>query len=124
MGTGHLWRPPYARRTKARASLAAIGGPTFKHCTSRLRPRNLHVAIVRRDRRDGARFAIERLFAALPEKPRLRPVAHVDWKLDQVLRVTYPLPQTTLQLAYPGMSRDDPGFYAAYLMNRFSAGAR
>jgi zinc protease len=58
----------------------------------------------------------------LPDKPRLRPVAHVGWKLDQVLRVSYPLPQTTLQLAYTGVPRGDPEFYAAYLMNHILCG--
>ena len=34
----------------------------------------------------------------------------------------YDLPQTSLQLAYPGVPRDAPDFFAAYLMNHILGG--
>ncbi len=65
---------------------------------------------------------LDRLFGDLPEKPSLKPVNNVDWKLGQEVRVDYALPQTTLQLAYPGVARDAPDFFAAYLMNHILGG--
>jgi zinc protease len=46
----------------------------------------------------------------------------VDLKLGQEVRVDYDLPQTSLQLAYPGVPRDAPDFFAAYLMNHILGG--
>src|SRR5690606_14716342 len=34
----------------------------------------------------------------------------------------YPLPQASLQLVYPGIEREDPGFFAAFLMNHVLGG--
>ena len=65
---------------------------------------------------------LDKLFGDLPEKPSLKPVKDVDWKLGQEVRVDYALPQTSLQLAYPGVARDAPDFFAAYLMNHILGG--
>jgi zinc protease len=65
---------------------------------------------------------LDQLFGDLPEKPSLKPVNNVDWKLGQEVRVDYALPQTSLQLAYPGVARDAPDFFAAYLMNHILGG--
>jgi zinc protease len=85
--------------------------------------------------RDGLRVAVvgaidaqtlgrelDRLFGKLPEKQTLTPVADVDPKFAQRLQVTYDQPQTSLQMAYPGMKRTDPDFYAAALMNEILGG--
>jgi len=115
---------PYARRDEGtQASLAGITAADLHALHQAVFAREkLHVAVVGAIDADTARHEIERLFGSLSEKPRLRPVQHVDWKLDQQLRVNYPLPQTTLQLAFPGVPRDDPEFYAAYLMNQILGG--
>jgi zinc protease len=115
---------PYARPDDGtEASLAAIGAADLHAMHESLFARgNLHVAVVGAIDAETTRRKIEELFGALPETPRLKPVAHVDWKLGQQLRVAYPLPQTTLQLAYPGLARADPEFYAAYLMNQILGG--
>src|SRR5690606_23493837 len=42
--------------------------------------------------------------------------------LDQQLRVEYELPQTSLRLAYPGVERKAPDFFAAYIMNHILGG--
>lgn len=115
---------PYARPDDGtEASLAAIEAADLRVMHEAVFARgNLHVAVVGAIDADTTRLKIEALFGALPGAPRLRPVAHVGLKLDQRLRVTYPLPQTTLRLAYPGVARDDPEFYAAYLMNQILGG--
>ena len=49
-------------------------------------------------------------------------LADVIPRLDQEIRVPYDLPQTSLRLAYPGVPRDDPQFFAAFLMNHIFGG--
>ncbi len=66
--------------------------------------------------------ALDEVFGDLPEKADLTPVATVEPKLDQEVNVDYPLPQSTIQLVYPGIERDDPEFFAAYLMNHILGG--
>jgi zinc protease len=62
------------------------------------------------------------VFGALPAEPELTPVAEVTPKLAQEVRIDYPLPQTTIRLAFPGVKRDDPDFFAAFLMNHVLGG--
>ncbi len=83
---------------------------------------NLHVAIVGAIDAETVKRQLDKLFGDLPEKPDLKPVAHVDWKLGQAVSVDYELPQTSLQLAYPGVAREAPDFFAAYLMNHILGG--
>jgi zinc protease len=49
-------------------------------------------------------------------------VADVNPKLAQQIEVDYDLPQTTLQLAYPGVKRKAPDFFPAVLMNEILGG--
>lgn len=60
---------------------------------------------------------LDRIFGGLPAEPSLVPVADTAPKLAQEISIRYDLPQTGLRLAYPGVSREDPQFFAAHLMN-------
>ncbi|WP_229447796.1 pitrilysin family protein [Nitratireductor sp. B36] len=73
---------------------------------------------------DAERLAgvLDTVFGDLPEKAELQPVADIEPKLGQEIRVDYPLPQATLQLVYPGVKRDDPEFFSAYLFNQILGG--
>lgn len=115
---------PYARPDEGtEASLAAITADDL---------RGFHRAVFARERLlvsvvgaiDAAtlRDELDRLFGDLPATPVLKPVADMDWRLGGTVRVDYPLPQASLQLAYPGVRRDDPDFFAAYLMNHVLGG--
>ena len=115
---------PYSRPDEGtQASLTAITADDLRAFHKALFARgNLHVAVV--GAIDAATVAskLDELFGALPEQPALLPVNHADWKLDQRVAVDYALPQTSLQLAYPGVPRDAPEFFAAYLMNYILGG--
>jgi len=65
---------------------------------------------------------LDMLFGDLPEKQMLKPVADIEPKLAQHVEVNYALPQTSLQLAYPGVKRNAPDFFAAALMNEILGG--
>ncbi len=115
---------PYARRDEGtEKSLAAITAEDLRAYHRNVFAReNLHVAVVGAIDAETVKRELDKLFGGLPEKPDLRPVAKVDWKLGQEVRVAYALPQTSLQLAYPGVARNAPDFFAAFLMNHILGG--
>ncbi len=115
---------PYARPDEGtEKSLAAITADDLRAYHGRVFARdNLNVAIVGAIDAETAKRELDRLFGGLPEKSGLQPVEKVDLKLGQEVRVDYALPQTSLQLAYPGVPRDAPDFFAAFLMNHILGG--
>ena len=82
----------------------------------------LHVAVVGDIDAVTLKKELDRLFGDLPQKQSLKPVADIDLKLGQQLQVEYDLPQTSLQMAYPGVSRASPDFFAAVLVNQILGG--
>jgi len=110
---------PYGRRSEGTPeTLATITADDLRAAHKRTFARdNLKIGVVGAIGADALKGVLDRLFGALPAKAELTEVPHVTPKLDQVVRVDYPLPQTTIHLAYPGIERDDPEFFAAYLMN-------
>ncbi len=115
---------PYARRDEgSKESLAAIGAADLHEAHRRLFARGeLVIAVVGAIDAETLKRDLDRLFGSLPAEPELAPVADVSPRLDQEIRVPYDLPQTSLRLAYPGVPRDDPQFFAAFLMNHIFGG--
>lgn len=115
---------PYARRSEGtEASLATITVDDLEAQHQRLFARSqLRIGVV--GAIDAATLATEldRIFGALPAEPQLSPVATADLRLGQEISVAYDLPQSSLRLAYPGIGRKDPQFFAAYLMNEVLGG--
>jgi zinc protease len=115
---------PYARPDEGtEKSLATITADDLRAYHKAVFAREkLHVAVVGAIDAETVRRELDRLFGDLPEKPALKPVAKIDWRLNQQIHVDYELPQSSLQLAYPGVARDDPDFFAAFLMNHILGG--
>lgn len=115
---------PYARRAEGTAeSLAAITAQDLAALHARTFARkNLVVAVVGAIDAATLKTELDRVFGDLPAEPRLEPVDKAKLHLDQQVRYAYPLPQATLQLVFPGVERDDPGFFAAFLMNHILGG--
>lgn len=115
---------PYARQSEGTpASLAAITRGDLQAFHKRIFARsNLHVGVVGAIDAAALKTVLDKVFGSLPADASLVPVAPVTPKLGDALRVTYDLPQTSLQLAYPGVGRGDPDFFAAYLMNHILGG--
>jgi zinc protease len=82
----------------------------------------LHVAVVGAIDAKTLQQEMDKLFGGLPSQQTLRPVADTELKFDQQLQVTYDLPQTSVQMAFPGVKRSSPDFYAATLMNEILGG--
>ena len=115
---------PYARRDQGtEETLSAISPADLKAFHRRIFARGeLYVAIVGAIDEETAKQVLDRLFGDLPEKPELSEVADTELKLGQEIHVAYDLPQTSLQLAWPGIKRKDPDFFAAYVMNYILGG--
>lgn len=115
---------PYARRDDGTVeSLEAITPGDLTDFHRRLFARdNLHVAVVGDIDAEELGPLLDSVFGDLPETADLNEVETVEPQLDQTVRIDYDVAQSTLQLAYPGLTRDDPDFYAAYVMNHVLGG--
>ena len=115
---------PYGRRNEGTAeTLATITADDLRMAHGRMFARErLHVGVVGAIDAETLKLELDRLFGSLPEKAELAEVPDVEPRLGQEVRIDYPLPQTSIQLAYPGIDRKDPRFFAAYLMNHVLGG--
>jgi zinc protease len=115
---------PYSRRTDGTAeTLATITSADLKAVHRRLFARNdLTVAVVGAIDAETLGKVLDEVFGGLPEKADLTPVPDIQPKLGQQVQIAYDLPQTSLQLLYPGVERKAPDYFAAYLMNQILGG--
>jgi zinc protease len=115
---------PYSRREEgSETSLASITQHDLSTFHRKLFARgNLKIGVVGAIDAETLGRELDRVFGELPETPDLVPVDKATPKLGQEIDVTYELPQTMLRLAYPGIERKDPQFFAAYLVNHILGG--
>lgn len=115
---------PYARRADGTLdSLAALTAGDLRALHGRTFGREgLHVAVVGAIDAETLKAELDRVFGGLPAAQSLEPVAKAQLKLDQRVDYAYALPQASLQLVYPGVEREDPAFFAAFLMNHVLGG--
>jgi len=115
---------PYARRDEGNEqSLATITADDLRAFHKAIFAREkLKVSVVGAIDAETLKADLDKLFGSLPEKPTLTPIADVQPKLGQEVRVEYDLPQTMIQLAYPGVERTAPDFFGAVLMNHILGG--
>ncbi len=115
---------PYARPGEGTAeTVAGLTADDLRALHQALFARdNLHVAIVGAIDAETAGATLDRLFGTLPEHATLVPVADAAPEYGQDLQVEYPLPQTSIYLAYPGITHTDPHYFAAVLMNEILGG--
>lgn len=115
---------PYARRSDGTAeTLATITPQDLQELHGRTFARgNLNIAVVGAIDAETLKIELDRVFGALPQVPQLEPVGKAELNLAQLVRYDYKLPQATIQLVYPGIERDDPGFFPAFLMNHMLGG--
>ncbi|MES0809670.1 pitrilysin family protein [Roseibium sp. SCPC15] len=65
---------------------------------------------------------LDKVFAKLPEKGDLVPVVDLAPKFGEDVHQELAVPQTTILLGLPGITRDDPDYQAAYVMNHILGG--
>jgi zinc protease len=125
-----MWRKavygthPYARKSDGTAeTLAAIKADDLKGFHKAILARdNLHVGVVGAIDAETLKGILDKVFGDLPERAAVKPVPDVQLKLDQTIRVPYEQPETSIQMAYPGVARSDPEFFAVFLMNHVLGG--
>ncbi|MCR5858533.1 pitrilysin family protein [Mesorhizobium sp. J428] len=115
---------PYARPDEGtEATLATITPDDVRQFHGRVFARgNMVVGVVGAIDAETLKRRLDELFGDLPAEPTLSPVVRAEPKFAQQINVASNLPQTTLQLAWPGIERNDPQFFAAYLMNHILGG--
>ncbi len=115
---------PYARRGRGtEQSLSSITSDDLKTSHQRIFARdNLAVGIVGAIDEETAKRVLDLLFGNLPAKSNLAEVGDTAVQPGRRVHVEYDLPQTSLRLAWPGIKRKDPDFFAAYVMNHILGG--
>lgn len=116
---------PYARLDVGTAeSLRKITRADLFNAHAKLFARdNVKIGIVGALSKNQAAALISKIFDALPAKAQLRPIAFIDPHLGGLTTVHYAMPQTAINLFYPGVKRSDKDYYAAYLMNYILGGS-
>jgi len=115
---------PYARPSEGTPeTLKAITAEDLRAGYDAMFARNnLHVAIVGAITAEDAAKVLDDVFGSLPAEADLKPVPDIIPAIGQDLAVDYPLPQTSIFMAYPGVGLDDPDFFAARVMNEILGG--
>jgi zinc protease len=115
---------PYSRRSEgSEETLASITSEDLKAFHKAVFAREkLKIAVVGAIDAETLKSELDAIFGPLPEKPQLVEIPDVTPKLNQTVKVEYPLPQSSMQLAYPGVKRSDDDFFAAVLMNHILGG--
>ncbi len=116
---------PYGRPVSGTPeTLRAVTIDDLKNYTHRVLARqNLKVAVVGDIDAETLKPLLDRVFAALPAKPDLRPVANVvPAGLGRQIDVSLDVPQAVVDFGGPGIARKDPDFMAAYLINHILGG--
>jgi len=120
---GHPYGEP---GTGTQDSLAAITVDDLKEYVRNVFARDtLIIGIVGDLDAEKAGKVIDRIFGSLPEKASLKPVPPATMQgLGERVVVNLDVPQTVINFGAPGLSRDDPDFFAAYLVNHiYGAGS-
>ncbi|RFC65534.1 insulinase family protein [Fulvimarina endophytica] len=115
---------PYSRRTEGTLeSLDEIGASdldTFR--AQKFARDNLVVGVVGDITPERLKTVLDRVFGDLPQTAVLAEVPDVEPKFGDRVEIDLAVPQTLIQFTLPGMKRDDPQFFAAYLMNHILGG--
>jgi zinc protease len=118
---------PYGRPSNGtRESLEAITVDDLKAYVRNVFARDtLTIGIVGDLDAEKAGKVIDLVFGSLPAKAKLDPVAPAAMQgLGERAVINLDVPQTVINFGAPGLGRNDPDFYAAYVMNHiYGAGS-
>lgn len=115
---------PYERPVEGTAeTLISITKEDLENYRKRVFARdNLVVGVVGAISPDELKTALDKIFGDLPEKSNLKPVDEIKVKTGENVAIDFNTPQTNIRMALPGIKRDDPDFYAGYLVNYILGG--
>jgi zinc protease len=116
---------PYGRPVNGSLeTVPNITADDLKAYTHRVLARqNLKIAVVGDIDADTLKPLLDRVFGELPEKPDLAPIENVTPRgLGRRIDVSLDVPQSVVNFGGPGVSRQDPDFMAAYIVNQILGG--
>jgi len=116
---------PYGRPVHGTLeSMPRITAADLRGYTQRVFARsNLKLTIVGDIDAAAAGVLIDKAFGALPEQPQLTPVPPTSPQgLGRRIVVDLDVPQSVITFGGPGIARNDPDFFAAYLVNHILGG--
>ncbi len=110
---------PYARPSQGTfETLKTLDGKALEDYRKRVFARdNLVVGVVGAINPDELKAVLDKVFGDLPEKAQLSPVPEATFESGEDIHIEFATPQTNIRVAMPGIKRDDPDFYTAYLVN-------
>lgn len=118
---GHAYGEPVGGTLKSVPKITIADLKAYQHRV--LARDDLTVAIVGDIDAAAAKTMLDRVFGALPAKAQL--VSHQDVKpqdLGQRINIKLDVPQTVIDFGGVGISRNDPDFFAAYIVNHILGG--
>ncbi|MEE9375577.1 MAG: pitrilysin family protein [Rhizobiaceae bacterium] len=110
---------PYARNsTGTMETMGALAGADLEDYRKRVFVReNLVIGVVGAINPEELKQMLDQVFGGLPIKSKLITVPEFKVKTGEISHIEFDTPQTNIRLALPGLKRDDPEFYTAYLVN-------
>ena len=118
---GHPYGRPVNGTSETVSSISIADLKSYAHRV--LARQNLKIAVVGDIDAETLKVLLDRTFGALPEKPELYSIANVAPRgLGRRIEVSLDVPQTVVDFGGPGISRQDPDFMAAYLINHILGG--
>lgn len=78
---------------------------------------NLVIGVVGAISADELKAVLDKVFGDLPEKSGLKKISEAKPNIGDIIHVDLDVPQTNIRIALPGLKRDDPDFFTAYLVN-------
>lgn len=115
---------PYARPTLGTPETLELLGPEdLKAQKAKLIAKNgLKIGVVGAISAETLKPILDQVFADLPEKAELQPVADLTPETGDLVHEFLDVPQTSVLVSLPGLKRDDPDYQAAYVMNHILGG--
>ncbi|MGI9357447.1 MAG: M16 family metallopeptidase, partial [Rhizobiaceae bacterium] len=115
---------PYERPSEGTIeTLTAITTTDLEDYRKRVFARdNLVIGVVGAISLEELKPVIDKIFGEFPEKADLKPVKDLKVQTGERVAVDFNTPQTNIRMALPGIKRDDPDFYAGYLVNYILGG--
>ena len=115
---------PYSRPSRGTLeSLAAITREDLlKQHKNIVTRADLTIGVVGAINAETLSKVLDQVFAELPARGDLKPVADTEVAETGLIHVPFNAPQTTIRFGAPGIDRKDPDFFSAFLVNHILGG--
>lgn len=105
-------------------SLASLSVADLKAIKARVMAQdNLVISVVGDISEADLKARLDGLFGQLPQKADLREISFVEPRLGETKAIDINRPQTQFTFVGKGIARDDPDYFAAYLVNQILGGS-